>query len=251
VKDEEESSLKEQLKLLMRLQEIDTQVDKHEAVLAKLPEEMQEMARNLVSLRHEMSETQEGLTANEKELQKKEDELSIEQEKIKRSERRLLNIKNLKEHEALSREIKLGKKVAGEIEDYMLETINKIEQMKKLLDRKQAEYEDCEKSLIEKKTISEKMISKATKALKSLKVEQAQLSESVDRECFKRYTMVRKMRGNAIAEMVNGTCDGCHIAIPPQLGITVLRQLDFVFCPNCMRILYVKEENIPSPNVGQ
>ncbi|MFH0960632.1 MAG: hypothetical protein V1897_18250, partial [Pseudomonadota bacterium] len=96
--------MKEQLELFMRLQEIDTQIDQHEAVLAKLPQEMQEMARNLVSLRHEMAETKEGLADNEKELQKKENELSIEQEKIKRSERRLLNIKNLKEHDALSRE---------------------------------------------------------------------------------------------------------------------------------------------------
>jgi predicted nucleic acid-binding Zn-ribbon protein len=247
----EEESLKEQLKLFMRLQEIDTQIDQHEAVLAELPQEMQEMARNLVSLRHEMTEIQEGLTGNEKELQKKEDELSIEQEKIKRSERRLLNIKNLKEHEALSREIKLGKKVTGEIEDYMLELITKIEQLRKNLDRKQAEYEECEKNLIEKKAKSEKMISKATKALKSLKIEQAQLEEGVNKEYFKRYTMVRKARGNAIAEMVNGSCDGCHISIPPQLGITVLRQLEFVFCPNCHRILYVKPENIPTPNGGK
>lgn len=242
--------MKEQLQLLMRLQEIDAQIDQHEAVLTKFPQEIQEMARNLVSLRHEMSETQEGISANEKDLLKREDELNIEQEKIKRSERRLLNIKNLKEHEALSREIKLGKKVAGEIEDSVLEIINNLEQMKKNLERKQAEYEECEKSLIEKKTTSEKMVKESTKALKSLKLEQSELAEGVDTDCLKRYSMVRKVRGKAIAEMINGSCDGCHIAIPPQLGITVMRQQEFVFCPNCHRILYVKEENIPSPNGG-
>ena len=106
----------------------------------QLPKELQEMARNLVSLRHEISETQDILGSIEIDLQKKESELSMEQEKIKRSERRLLNIKNLKEHEALSREIRLGKKVAGEIEDSMLELMNRVEQLKKNLDKKQAEY---------------------------------------------------------------------------------------------------------------
>ena len=238
----------EQLQLLMRLQDIDIQVDQHETVLDQLPKELQEMARNLVTLRHEISETQDALEITEKELQKKESELAVEQEKIKRSERRLLSIKNLKEHEALSREIRLGKKVSGEIEENMLELMNRVEQSKKNLEKKQAEYEDCEKALVEKKSRSEKTLSEAAKALESLKVEQQGLAENVNKEYYKRYSTVRRSRGNAIVEMVNGSCDGCHISVPPQLGIKVLRQQEFVFCPSCHRILYVKPENIPAPN---
>ncbi|MGO8878207.1 MAG: zinc ribbon domain-containing protein [Desulfomonilaceae bacterium] len=243
--------MKEQLQLLMRLQDIDVQVDQHETILEQLPNELQEMARNLVSLRHEISETEESSLAAETELQKKESELSVEQEKIKRSERRLLSIKNLKEHEALSREIRLGKKVAGEIEEEVLELMNRLEQFKKSLDRKTADYGDCEKKMVERKAESEKILFDAAKALESLKVEQQDLAENVTKEYFKRYTMVRKLRGNAIAEMVNGSCDGCHIAITPQLGLRVLRQQEFIYCPNCHRILYVKPENIPLPNGAQ
>jgi predicted nucleic acid-binding Zn-ribbon protein len=243
--------LKEQLQLLMRLQDIDVQVDQHETILEQLPKELQEMARNLVSLRHEISETEGNLLTAETELEKKEAELSVEQEKIKRSERRLLSIKNLKEHEALSREIRLGKKVAGEIEEAVLELMNRIEQLKKGLERKMADYSECEKGMVDRKTESEKILFDAAKALESLKVEQQELAENVTKEYFKRYTMVRKLRGNAIAEMVNGSCDGCHIAIPPQLGLRVLRQQEFVYCPSCHRILYVKPENIPLPNEAQ
>ena len=243
--------MKEQLQLLMRLQDIDIQVDQQEAILEQLPQELQEMARNLVSLRHEISETQEKMASIEIELQTKESELTVEQEKIKRSERRLLNIKNIKEHEALSREIRLGKKVAGEIEEILLDLMNRFEQLKKALEKKQAEYSDCENTLVNKKTQSEKILLDATKALESLKAEQQKLAENVNKEHYKRYTMVRKQRGNAIAEMVNGSCGGCHIAIPPQMGLQVLRQLEFIYCPNCHRILYVKPENIPSPNGAQ
>lgn len=243
--------MKEQLQLLMRLQDTDTQIDQHEIVLDRVPKELQEMARNLVSLRHEIAETQDTLGITEKDLEKKEAELGTEQEKIKRSERRLLNIKNLKEHEALSREIRLGKKVAGEIEEAILELMSRLEQLKKNLDRKQAEYDDCEKNLIDKKMQSEKMLAEASEALESLKIDQKELAEGIDREHYKRYTMVRKFRGNAIAEMVNGSCDGCHIAITPQLSIRVLRQQEFIYCPNCHRILYVKPENVPLPNEPQ
>ncbi|MGC8603667.1 MAG: zinc ribbon domain-containing protein, partial [Desulfomonilaceae bacterium] len=150
--------MKEQLQLLMRLQAIDVQVDHHENILEQLPKELQDMAKNLVSLRHEISEIEEGLGSADIELQKKESELNVEQEKIKRSERRLLSIKNIKEHEALSREIKLGKKVTGEIEEAMLELMNRVEQLKKGLEKKQAEYTDCEKNLVDKKTKSEKIL---------------------------------------------------------------------------------------------
>ena len=101
---------------------------------------------------------------------------------------------------------------------------------------------------MDKKAESEKILSQAAKALESLKIEQQELAENVTKEYYKRYTMVRKLRGDAVVELINGSCNGCHIAIPPQLGLRILRQQEFILCPNCHRILYVKPENIPLPN---
>ncbi len=68
------------------------------------------------------------------------------------------------------------------------------------------------------------------------------------RNLLKKYETVRQARGNAIAEVKNGSCTGCHMAIPPQLSIRVLKQEELITCPNCQRILYVKPENIPEYN---
>ncbi len=112
--------MREQLLLLEQLQEIDKQISRWEQDLARLPQETQDVARNLVVLRREITESQERLSVVEKDLKKKEQDLATEQEKIKRSERRLLGIKNQKEYNALSREVKLGKKVVAEIEESMM-----------------------------------------------------------------------------------------------------------------------------------
>ncbi len=240
--------MKEQLQLLERLQKIDNRIDHHARGLTRLPLEIQEIARNLVVMRREISEAREKVATLEKDLRKKEQDLAVEQEKIKRSERRLLGIKNQKEYNALSREIKLGKKVASEIEDASLGLMTEIEGIKKTLERKEKEYEGYEKSLLEKKAESEKVSAEANKALASLNAEREGIAQAIERDFLKRYQKVKEARGQAIAEMQNNSCTGCHIAIPPQLSIRVLKQEEMIICPNCNRILYVKPENIPEFN---
>lgn len=240
--------MKDQLQYLTRLQEIDEKIDVYQRDLARLPQELQEIARNLVTLRREISEHKERLAGIEKELRGKERDLETEQDKIKRSERRLLNIKNQKEYNALSRQVKLGKKVAGEIEDAVLGFMAEMEGIRKALEKKEKEYAAYEQDLHEKKA-EEQMVSKsAHAALENLNAERTAVAEHVDRDYFKKYQTVRKALGKALAEMNNGSCSECNMAVPPQLNIRILKQEEIIICPNCQRILYVKPENIPAFN---
>lgn len=240
--------MKEQIRLLEQLQEIDKQIFQYEQELERYPQEVQEIARSLVTTRREISEGRERLGVLEKDLRKKEQDLAIEQEKIKKSERRLLGIKNQKEYNALSREIKLGKKVAGELEDLILGLMSAVEGLKTSLEKKDQEYEENEKRLLEKKAEAETVTADAGNALTLLNLEKAKISEAIDRDFLKRYETVRKARGTAIAELLNGSCAACHMAVPPQLNIRVLKQEEMIVCPNCLRILYVKAENVPEAN---
>jgi len=240
--------LKNQLALLEQLQEIDMQIDRYQSDLDRLPLEVQEIARQLVVLRREVSEAKEKADVLEKDLRKKEQDLAVEQEKIKRSERRLLGIKNQKEYNALSREVKLGKKVVSELEDLTLFFMTELESLKKTIDRKETEYQQYEKSLLDKKAEAEKVTKEATAVLAKLTSKREQISKAIDKDFLKRYHTVKKVRGTAIAEMQNGICTACHMAIPPQLNIRVLKQEEMIICPTCHRILYVKPENIPEYN---
>lgn len=240
--------MKDQLQYLTRLQEIDEQIDAYERDLTRLPQELQEIARNLVTLRRDISEHNERLAQIEKETRGKERDLETEQDKIKRSERRLLNIKNQKEYNALSRQVKLGKKVAAEIEDALLGFMTESESIRKALEKKEKEYADYEQGLLEKKAEEETVTKTAKVALETLNRERASVAEYVDRDYFKKYQTVRKALGKALAEMNQGSCSECNMAVPPQLNIRILKQEEIISCPNCQRILYVKPENIPAFN---
>lgn len=240
--------MKDLLLKLVELQEIDIQIDHFQQHLDCMPLELQDMAKSMVALRHEIDDALVQQAEADKELKSKEKDIAVEQEKIKKSERRLLSIKNLKEHDALSREIKLGKKVAGEIEETILELLNQTEELKKSIEKKQSELSHLEKTIVEKKAETEKLIKTAEKSVIALNKQKDQIVVDVDHEFLKRYQILKKARGNAMAEMMNGSCTGCYMTVPPQLNIRVLKQQEFLTCPNCHRILYVKQENIPETN---
>jgi predicted nucleic acid-binding Zn-ribbon protein len=233
---------------LSRLQEIDDRIDRYERNLARLPKEIREIARNLVTTRREIGEAKERIEELEKEMRAKERDLNTEQEKIKVSERRLLNIKNQKEYNALSRQVKLGKRVVGEIEETVLEFMGESETLKKSLERKELDYAGFEKGLEEKKAEEQRLAEEAKKDLALLNKEKDKISREVERKYLKRYQTVKNALGSALAELEDGSCGACHIAIPPQLGIRVLKQEELILCPSCHRILFVRPENVPEYN---
>jgi hypothetical protein len=62
---------------------------------------------------------------------------------------------------------------------------------------------------------------------------------------YRRYELVRKRRGTAIAFTHEGTCSACHMTLPPQLFQLLKRQTEFGQCPSCNRILYFRTEPPP------
>jgi predicted nucleic acid-binding Zn-ribbon protein len=59
---------------------------------------------------------------------------------------------------------------------------------------------------------------------------------------YRRYELIRKRRGTALAHTVEGTCSACHMRLPPMLFQQLMRKDDFSQCPSCNRILYFRPE---------
>ncbi len=48
--------------------------------------------------------------------------------------------------------------------------------------------------------------------------------------------------GLAVVEVRAGTCQGCHMNVPPQLFNQIQRNEQVILCPNCQRMLYWRPE---------
>jgi predicted nucleic acid-binding Zn-ribbon protein len=57
-------------------------------------------------------------------------------------------------------------------------------------------------------------------------------------QLYRRYDMIRSKRGTAIAKTSDGTCQACHMALPPQLFHRLRREPTLDQCPSCNRIIY-------------
>jgi uncharacterized protein len=68
----------------------------------------------------------------------------------------------------------------------------------------------------------------------------AALVKRVDGVIYRRYELVRKRRGTALAFILNGNCSACHMQLQPMLVQKLLRGEEFGQCPSCNRILYVR-----------
>ena len=63
---------------------------------------------------------------------------------------------------------------------------------------------------------------------------------------YRRYELVRKRRGSAVAFTFQGTCSECHMSLSPMIFQRLRRGEDFDQCPSCQRILYFREDPVPS-----
>jgi uncharacterized protein len=63
----------------------------------------------------------------------------------------------------------------------------------------------------------------------------------LDGKVYRRYEMVRKRKGTAIAHTTDGSCSACHVRMPPQLLQKLMRREEFGQCPSCNRIMYFRD----------
>jgi len=66
------------------------------------------------------------------------------------------------------------------------------------------------------------------------------VAQKLPNPLLRRYEMVRKRRGTGVAHTEDGTCSGCHLAMPPQQFQILMRRAQFDTCPHCSRIIYFK-----------
>ena len=66
-------------------------------------------------------------------------------------------------------------------------------------------------------------------------------------QTYRRYEMIRKRKGSAVAHTTDGTCSACHISIPPMQFQQLMGKSDFDICPNCNRLLYFKPPVAAAP----
>ena len=243
-------SLREKLKALEELQQIDLEANEVKGELEKLPARRAKAEAAVVASRKAWEEERARLEGNERERRQLESLLAMERDKVKKWEGRLGEIKTPREFAALSREIDIAKKTNDGQSEQVRELTALAAEIKKAIDAKEEVLSEREAAAQAEAEEIEKARAAADEKMKGLDTRRAAAVKIVDPGLLAKYENIKRRRaGIAIAPVVGMTCKGCHRNVPPQLAITLQRANSIETCPNCHRIIYSADAvNPPAPS---
>jgi len=243
-------SLREKLKALEELQQIDLEANEVKGELEKLPARRAKAEAAVVASRKAWEEERARLEGNERERRQLESLLAMERDKVKKWEGRLGEIKTPREFAALSREIDIAKKTNDGQSEQVRELTALAAEIKKSIDAKEEVLSEREAAAQAEAEEIEKARAAADEKMKGLDTRRAAAVKIVDPGLLAKYENIKRRRaGIAIAPVVGMTCKGCHRNVPPQLAITLQRANSIETCPNCHRIIYSADAvNPPAPS---
>jgi predicted nucleic acid-binding Zn-ribbon protein len=243
-------SLREKLRVLEELQQID--VDAHEAKvgLEAIPAERARLEARVKEARKAYDDQKARLEANEREKRQVETLLGMDRDKVKKWEGRLGEIKTPREYAAMSREIDIAKKSNETQTEAGKALAAAAAEIKRALESSGEALAEVEDAVQAAAARLDQAAAEAEARLASLASRRAAAATLVDAGLLAKYENIRKRRaGVAVAAVIGSTCKGCHRNIPPQLSIVLQRADSIETCPNCHRIIYSHAAvNPPAPS---
>ena len=242
-------SLREKLKALEELQQIDLEANDSRSELETLGPRRAQVEEKVLEARRSYDEEKSRLEGNERERRQLETLLGIERDKVKKWEGRLSEIRTPREYAALSREIDIARKTNDTQSEQLRALAGQAAEIQKALEERAewlAEQEDATQGGLAELDARR---AEVEERLRQLEAKRAEAVRAVDPALLSRYENIRRRRaGVALAPVVGMTCRGCNRNVPPQLAITLQRADSIETCPNCHRIIYAAEAlNPPAP----
>ncbi|MBZ5725215.1 MAG: hypothetical protein LAP87_09485 [Acidobacteriia bacterium] len=227
------------LKLVIRLQEIDHRLADLTREITALPKHIAEIEKKLVAHERKLEADRAALAANQKERKKCEGEIQMQEQKISKLKDQMLLAKTNEQYRAFQNEIDFCQKEIGKLEDRILELMGESEPLD--LNVKAADVAlKAEKAQVEAETKQARArTAEDEKASRDFHRERAEIVSAVTPAVYQRYERVRKARkGIGIAEAVDGRCSACNMAMRPQFFQDLKRGAEVMSCESCLRILY-------------
>ncbi len=235
-------NLKEQIKLLVELQGLDTHIFKLEDELESIPETIKRRTEEFSEKSANLKKLEDDLKAVLMKKKEKEGDLEAKEGMIKKYQQQLNQVKTNKEYTALQEEIGRIKADDSIIEEAILNIFDEIDAKNKNIAKEKEFLKSEEAKFNEEKKRFASNTERIKSELEILKKQREELSAKVDKTILKKYERIIKSKdGLAVVTIANDACQGCFRVMPPQVVNEIKMNNELVFCDNCARILYLEE----------
>jgi predicted nucleic acid-binding Zn-ribbon protein len=239
--------LKDQLQLILALQTADARVKELQSQISKLPERLEPGRRDLAKLEAMVAAEKSRIDESVQWKKNQETLLEREQEGLRAARTKLNAVKNTKEYNAASREVDNRRKG---IMDREAELKKVGEAMTSSVSGADAHAKDVEALratlAVEEEKVAGQVAALQVEATEAIAVRDAARAK-IEKGWLKTYDSLSTKKGYAVAPVVKGTCQGCHMTLPPQLNNILARLESIEMCPRCGRMIYRQELLEPAP----
>ena len=232
----------ETIKLLYRLQLVDSSLDDLEEMKGDLPEAVRKLQSEADRLRGLIKEKQDLATASVIGRDKADVDILEFKEKLEKYKAQQYEVRSNKEYDALTKEIDFStesiknlQKQFESLENTMASAKTEIETLTKQLEELTVQLDEKQAELAE--------VSKANEDEElQLKHQREKIVVRLKSDTLSRYDRIRKGRnGQAVVPVRRNSCGGCHNKIPPQRLLELRTQSKMFMCEHCGRIIISAE----------
>ena len=221
-------SVETKLRLLYRLQQADSKIDKIYLLRGELPLEVQDLEDSIEGLKTRIANLEKEIKDGTEFIAQKKLDMVSSKELIEKYEAQRNNVKNNREYDSLSKEIEfqsleieLAEKKIGDTNKALVEKKDALANASSVLEGREIDLENKRKEL---ETIVEET-----------KKEEARMLNAY-----------RKVRSNlrnklAVVTVKRDACGGCFNKIPPQRQLDIALSKKIIVCEYCGRILISPE----------
>jgi uncharacterized protein len=161
---------------------------------------------------------------------------------VERSREKLARCRTEREANAAQREVEELRKLYRDREIEIEKLGGLMEQARSEVDKTGAERSGIVAELDQNEGPVSARIAELEREVATRDATRQEIVAKVPPALYRKYELVRKRRGTALAHTTDGTCSQCHMQIPPMLFQQIRRAQEFSQCPSCNRILYFRAE---------
>ncbi len=238
--------MQEEIKRLIELQKLDLEIISIEKSIQNIPQSLQKAQKAQEELLKKINELKVLIEEKKKQKDLFESELKEEYHRLKVTQARLIQIRGSREYQLLLREIEEIKKANKQKEEEILKLMEEIEGLEKEKEELEKKLEEVNQKLKEEQDKFNAYCEELSNNKEKLLQKRQEIAEKIPARLLKKYESVKAKKGGVgIAPVINAVCEGCHMAIPPQLYNELQKDNRYYECPHCKRLIFYKKIYMP------
>ncbi len=231
-------SVREQLVALAKLGRIDASTQELDRELKEIPKELGQLRESVALLEGLLAKERSELETAQNLRAQHETLLKDAVEGLARAKAKSAKAKNAREAEAVERELEATRRTIKEREVERDKLQAAITQVSASLAQHETEFAGLKELLAEKSGEAEARVAELEAQRKQALSGREELLPLIPRDVLARYDAIRGRRVTGVAEVRDGICQGCRMAVRPMQYIVIQREEGIERCSHCQRYLY-------------